>query len=150
MMPPQRDSAILCKLMSAFNTPPFELIQTSTKCSWTCTLKGEIDLWPHVNWHILFLSSRMRPSSAPGMTFVFSVCRLVSRRCHTISALHQLRRSPSQVGSRTGARTLGGGFPAGLFRLLGGFTVPPSSRFQLPPRQTQRADVGIEMQRAQR
>jgi hypothetical protein len=45
----------------------------------------------------------------------------------------------THVGSRTGARTLGGGFPAGLFRLLGGFTVPPSSRFQLPPRQTQRA-----------
>ena len=30
-----------------------------------------------------------------------------------------------QVGSRTGARALGGGFPAGLFRLLGWFTVPP-------------------------
>src|SRR5215471_7641337 len=42
------------------------------------------------------LSSRMRPSSAPGMTFVFSVCRLVSRRCHTISAIHQLRLKPSQ------------------------------------------------------
>ena len=47
---------------------------------------------------------------------------------------------PARVGSRTGARALGGGFPAELFRLLGGFTVPPWSRFQLPPRQTQRAD----------
>ena len=28
--------------------------------------------------------------------FVFSVCRLVSRRCHDISAIHQLRPSPSQ------------------------------------------------------
>ena len=47
---------------------------------------------------------------------------------------------PARVGSRTGARTVGGGFPAKLFRLLGGFTVPPWPRFQLPPRQTQRAD----------
>ena len=43
-----------------------------------------------------FLSSRRRSSSAPGMTFVFSVCRLVSRRCHSISALHGLYLSPSQ------------------------------------------------------
>ena len=42
------------------------------------------------------LSSRMRPSSAIGMTFVFSVCRLVSRRCHSISALHRLCLKPSQ------------------------------------------------------
>ena len=41
-------------------------------------------------------SSRMRPSSAPGMMFVFSVCRLVSRRCHNISAIHQLCLKPSQ------------------------------------------------------
>ena len=45
------------------------------------------------------------------------------------------------VGSRTGAHTLGGGFPVPRFRLWGGFTIPPSSRFQLPPRQTQHADV---------
>ena len=38
----------------------------------------------------------MRPSSATGMTFVFSVCRLVSRRCHNISAIHQLCLTPSQ------------------------------------------------------
>src|SRR4029434_667768 len=30
-----------------------------------------------------------------------------------------------RVGSRTGARTVGGGFPAERFRLLGGCTVPP-------------------------
>ena len=42
------------------------------------------------------LSSRMRPSSAPGMMFVFSVCRLVSRRCHNISAIPQLCPRPSQ------------------------------------------------------
>src|SRR6516165_11417896 len=53
MMPLQRDSAILHKPMSAFNTPPFELIQTSTNLSWTCTPKGEIDLLPHVNRHVL-------------------------------------------------------------------------------------------------
>ena len=29
----------------------------------------------------------MRPSSATGMTFVFSVCRLVSRRCHNIVSI---------------------------------------------------------------
>ena len=46
-------------------------------------------------------------------------------------------RGRDKFAART---TLGGGFPAGLFRLLGGFTVPPSSRCQLPPRQTQRAD----------
>src|SRR6266699_2420835 len=43
------------------------------------------------------------------------------------------------VGSRTGARTVGEGFPTELFRLLGGFTIPPWPRFQLPPRQTERA-----------
>ena len=32
---------------------------------------------------------------------------------------------PVEVGSRTGARTLGGGFPVPHFRLWGGFTVPP-------------------------
>src|SRR6266446_3935000 len=53
MMPLQRDSAILHKPMSAFNTPPFEPIQTSTELSWTCTHKGEIDLLPHVNRHVL-------------------------------------------------------------------------------------------------
>jgi hypothetical protein len=47
---------------------------------------------------------------------------------------------PSQVGSRTGARTVGGGFPAALFRLCRGITIPPWSRLQLPPRQTQHAD----------
>jgi len=30
------------------------------------------------------------------MMFVFSVCRLVSRRCHSISALHRLCLPPSQ------------------------------------------------------
>jgi len=44
------------------------------------------------------------------------------------------------VGSRTGARTVGGGFPAMLFRLHDGVTVPPWSRFQFPPHQTERAD----------
>jgi hypothetical protein len=43
------------------------------------------------------------------------------------------------VGSRAGARTVGEGFPGGLFRLPVGFTVPPWPRFQLPPRQTERA-----------
>src|SRR5262249_2429159 len=47
---------------------------------------------------------------------------------------------PSQVGSRTGARAVGGGFPAELFRLRGGFTMPPWPLFPPPPRQTQRAD----------
>src|SRR6266851_6995732 len=46
-----------------------------------------------------------------------------------------------QVGSRTGARTVGGGFPAERLRLRGGCTVPPWPRFQLPPRQTPHADV---------
>ena len=49
------------------------------------------------------------------------------------------RPIPPPVGSRTGARTVGGGFPDEFFRLLGGFTVPPWPRFQLPPRQTQHA-----------
>ena len=44
----------------------------------------------------IYLSSRLRPSDAVGMRFVFSVCRLVSRRCHSISAIHQLCLSPSQ------------------------------------------------------
>jgi undecaprenyl-diphosphatase len=44
------------------------------------------------------------------------------------------------VGSRTGARTVGGGFPGMLFRLHDGITVPPWSRFQFPPHQTERAD----------
>lgn len=52
------------------------------------------------------LSSRMRPSSAIGMTFVFSVCRLVSRRCHTISAIHRLCLKPSQ--NRTKGFSLSG------------------------------------------
>ena len=43
-----------------------------------------------------FLSSRLRSSGAVGVTFVFSVCRLVSRRCHSISPIHQLCLSPSQ------------------------------------------------------
>src|SRR4029077_14477523 len=42
------------------------------------------------------LSSRLRSSGTVGVKFVFSVCRLVSRRCHSISALHQLCLSPSQ------------------------------------------------------
>src|SRR5215510_13931666 len=42
------------------------------------------------------LSSRLRSSGAIGVTFVFSVCRLVSRRCHSISAIHWLYLSPSQ------------------------------------------------------
>jgi hypothetical protein len=42
------------------------------------------------------LSRRRRPSSTIGMTVVFSVCRLVFRRCHTIPALHQWRLTPSQ------------------------------------------------------
>src|SRR5215475_11544818 len=50
-----------------------------------------------------------------------------------------------QVGSRAGAPAVGGGFPALLFRLQGGCTIPPWPRFQPPPRQTQRAAVGIEM-----
>src|SRR5262249_29635978 len=48
--------------------------------------------------------------------------------------------SPPPVGSRAGAPAVGGGFPALLFRLQDGFTVPPWPRFQPPPRQTQRAD----------
>jgi hypothetical protein len=44
----------------------------------------------------ILLSSRMRTPSAPGMMFVFSVYRLVSRRCHNISAIHQLCLIPSQ------------------------------------------------------
>ena len=44
------------------------------------------------------------------------------------------------VGSRTGARTVGGGFPSTLFRSGDGFTIPPWSRFQFPPRQTEHAD----------
>jgi len=44
---------------------------------------------------------------------------------------------PVEGGPRTGARTVGGGFPVKLLRLLDGFTVPPCSRFQLPPRQTE-------------
>ena len=47
--------------------------------------------------------------------------------------------APPQVGSRTDARTVGGGFPVARFRWRGGFTVPPWPRFQLPPRQTERA-----------
>ena len=39
----------------------------------------------------------------------FLGCHLVSRWCHTISAIHQLYPSPSQVGSRTGAPTVGFG-----------------------------------------
>jgi hypothetical protein len=50
----------------------------------------------HENSTFQYLSSRMRPSSATGMTFVFSVYRLVSRRCHMISAIHQLCLKPSQ------------------------------------------------------
>src|SRR3984893_3553051 len=49
--------------------------------------------------------------------------------------------SRSSVGSRTGARIEGGGFPATLFRLSGGFTVPPWPRFRFPPRQTEQADL---------
>src|SRR6266436_7179605 len=56
-----------------------------------------------------FLSSRKRPSSAIGMTFVFSVCRLVSRRCHNISAIHQLRLKPSQ-NRTSGLPTSGSSF----------------------------------------
>jgi hypothetical protein len=42
------------------------------------------------------------------------------------------------VGSRAGAPAVGGGFPLLLFRLRGGFTIPPGPRFQPPPRQTVR------------
>jgi hypothetical protein len=56
-----------------------------------------------------FCRVEVRPSSATGMTFVFSVYRLVSRRCHMISAIHQLCLQPSQVGSRAGAVVLGPG-----------------------------------------
>src|SRR5262245_21751619 len=70
MMPLQRDSAILPKPMSAFNTPPFELIQTSTQRSWTCTPKGKIDLSPHVNKRVLVFwpygLSTMRHTLPPG------------------------------------------------------------------------------------
>ena len=40
----KRDSAILLKPMSAFSTPPFEPVQTSTELSLICTAKGESDL----------------------------------------------------------------------------------------------------------
>ena len=52
------------------------------------------------------LSSRLRSSGAVGVTFVFSVCRLVSRRCHSISPIHQLYLSPSQ--NRTNGFPLSG------------------------------------------
>jgi hypothetical protein len=42
------------------------------------------------------------------------------------------------VGSRAGASAVDGGFPVPLFRLRGGFTMPPWPRFQPPPRQTGR------------
>src|ERR1039457_5311554 len=48
--------------------------------------------------------------------------------------------SALRVGSRTGARRVGGGFPATLFRLRAGVTVPPWPRFQFPPRQSEHAD----------
>ena len=48
--------------------------------------------------------------------------------------------SPLRVGSRTGARRVGGGFPAALFRLRDGVTIPPWPRFQFPPRQSEHAD----------
>ena len=64
--------------------------------------------------------------------------------CHHPGAASELpawhfSNRTSQVGSRTGARTVGRGFPAALFRLCRGVTVPSWSRFQLPPRQTERA-----------
>jgi hypothetical protein len=40
-----------------------------------------------------------------------------------------VRRGSAAVGSGTGARAVCGGFPATLFRLSGGFTIPPSPRF---------------------
>jgi hypothetical protein len=50
------------------------------------------------------------------MRFVFSVCRLVSRRCHNISSILKLHSSPSQ--NRTS------GFPN--IRLFGlSFSEPP-------------------------
>jgi hypothetical protein len=46
---------------------------------------------------------------------------------------------PVEVGSRAGAPAVGGGFPVPLFRLQGGFTIPPWPRFQPLSRRTQRA-----------
>jgi hypothetical protein len=63
------------------------------------------------------------------------------RRGRRLQVCSQRRtRALDLVGSRAGARTVGEGFPSGLFRLPVGFTVPPWPRFQLPPRQTERAD----------
>jgi hypothetical protein len=50
------------------------------------------------------------------------------------------KRSNRTVGSRTGARSADGGSPSALFQLSVGYTVPPPSRFQFPPRQSERAD----------
>lgn len=41
-------------------------------------------------------SSRLGPPPAFRMKFVFSVCRLVSRRCHNISSVPELFPSPAQ------------------------------------------------------
>ncbi len=52
--------------------------------------------------------------------FVFSVIRLVSRRCHNISAIHQLYPSPSQ--NRTSSFPTSG---SSLKHSVAGGTVPP-------------------------
>ena len=75
-------------------------------------------------------------ASASGVRAARACSRVGSQR---VTVRHFSNRH-SQVGSRTGARTVGRGFPAALFRLCRGVTIPPWSRFQLPPRQTQHAD----------
>ncbi len=46
--------------------------------------------------HMSFCRVEMRPCNVIGMKFVFSVCRLVFRPHHHISALHHLCLTPSQ------------------------------------------------------
>jgi hypothetical protein len=69
-------------------------------------------------------------------------CRLVARRCHNISTIRQFVPGPSQVGSGTGAPTLGSGgassafapalSPAPVITFPAPATSNPACRFPAP------------------
>ena len=63
--------------------------------------------------------------------FVFPVFPRFLWECHNISTIPYFQR-PSSVGSRTGAHTLGRGFPNRLFRLPVGFTVSAIATLPTP------------------
>ena len=114
------------------------------KLNWSCQRptgrarerdEQAIQQWKKVRWPQL-----KKKALREGRTVLFIDESGLSERPHRVRTWAPRGQTPVLVGSRTGARAVGGGLPRTLFRLGSGFTVPPWPRFQFPPRQTEQAD----------